>query len=49
LKIVTTYPYLATQYCSYSDIANAETNNKRKFDRSQKILLSLLEQKDMNY
>ena len=42
IKIVTTYPYLATQYNTYSDIVNDDINYNRRFLRSQRRIADFL-------
>lgn len=42
IKIITAYPYLATQFNSYSDISNIQINYDKYFRRSQKFIANYL-------
>ena len=42
LKILTSYPYLATQYNTYSDVSNFDINFDKYFRRSQKTIRNYL-------
>jgi hypothetical protein len=45
LKLLTVYPYLATQYDSYSDINNTDVSYRKYYNRSQRTIEQFIKNK----